>query len=639
MAANSVDDSFSDDVFTGFWINRAYGSCYGATLTLRRQHGGFLIAFLAIYVSLTGKSFWKIARFLLHSYFSSAATTDGVYHQRQNVLRNAKAAPDAVAEVFWIMLAWRPRARRTVSRLMFVMVVAFFVTAGFVTAGVFSSRVAANSSNEVILLGSGCGTQVSAPFGQETADLLNYRQRRILEHLITALQCQTFMKPRLPYTVDINSSCPFSDKICRRTSGNILLDTGLLDSSEDFGINAGPRFRVRMKRHCAPLTTNGFSHVYTDPEHPADKFMRYTYGRANYTIVANEAENAFVYEVPIKEAPTYVDPKLFYRSEMKDYKIGSDGEVVILFLSSDGLWYRERTDDPWFAANQEVPASDELGFGNGTKVFLPDEPAGVIGCSFTTWLCNLELPESQIWPDTNDRAAIVGFMSAITTFTTSPDFVYRSPGLPSLLSRFTLVGPVQAGMAAATQKGAFWPTNKTHCPTPKACQVFCRNQKIRSPNFYSFSVLGVSVVIFLGLFLILVATWIESIVASILRCRGRSVKRPTFAMLEWENNSALQLQRLALQAVGSGTWTRTAQSVPVTEAGDTLGTLDISDPTHTRLRRLSPEHELSNMTPYEGSDVDNGLASPEIIRGDEEFTAARTRSSPMYMIVATQEDR
>lgn len=155
-------------------------------------------------------------------------------------------------------------------------------------------------------------------------------------------------------------------------------------------------------------------------------------------------------------------------------------------------------------------------FGNDTKaVFLPDEPAGVVGCTIQTWLCNPELPEpqcasmqkdfttrlTQMWPNNFDRAAIRGFMSVSQIFAVPPDSLYESPGLPSLLSRFTLAVPVQvdampsnrwqkemeytfqtslasiqSGMAAATQKGAPWSTNETHCPTPEACQTLCRNQ-------------------------------------------------------------------------------------------------------------------------------------------------------------------
>jgi len=170
----------------------------------------------------------------------------------------------------------------------------------------------------------------------------------------------------------------------------------------------------------------------------------------------------------------------------------------------------------------------------------------------------------------------------------------------------------------------------------------------------------------------LVATWIESIVACLLRCRGwgRNIRLPTYAMLEWDNNSALQLQRLAHEAVGSGSWFRTAHSVPITEFGETLGALDVSDPKHARLRRYTPLEELSDLDPYvdiggnrscpfvtakkgspdtlspryysvpsnEGGDIHDGLGSPEVLHEGEGFATTRAFSWPNYMRVATQDD-
>lgn len=94
----------------------------------------------------------------------------------------------------------------------------------------------------------------------------------------------------------------------------------------------------------------------------------------------------------------------------------------------------------------------------------------------------------------------------------------------------------------------------------------------------------------------LVSFNIESIVG--LACRrlhqsrngdGRATQ---FAMLEWINNSPFHLQRLANENLGLGTWTRTADYVPVTATGDLLGVLDVTDPTHTRLR---PQNALGEV--------------------------------------------
>jgi hypothetical protein len=88
------------------------------------------------------------------------------------------------------------------------------------------------------------------------------------------------MQAKLPYTKSSNASCPFGDKLCVLAQGNLLLDTGYLDSHEYLGLNSGPRFQFQLKRQCAPLQTKNFTDVYTDQVDPSIQWMRYYYGEA-----------------------------------------------------------------------------------------------------------------------------------------------------------------------------------------------------------------------------------------------------------------------------------------------------------------------------------------------------------------------
>jgi hypothetical protein len=60
-----------------------------------------------------------------------------------------------------------------------------------------------------------------------------------------------------------------------------------------------------------------------------------------------------------------------------------------------------------------------------------------------------------------------------------------------------------------------------------------------------------------------------------------------YQQLEWRTNDAMQLQRLAHEELGFGTWTDVANVVPVTRNGELLSSLDISDPKHPKLQ-VSP---------------------------------------------------
>lgn len=54
-----------------------------------RSDGGLLSSFIALFVTFSGTCFWRLACFVLHLRFSSYRPEDGLYHQRQAILRNA----------------------------------------------------------------------------------------------------------------------------------------------------------------------------------------------------------------------------------------------------------------------------------------------------------------------------------------------------------------------------------------------------------------------------------------------------------------------------------------------------------------------------------------------------------------------
>ncbi len=56
-----------------------------------------------------------------------------------------------------------------------------------------------------------------------------------------------------------------------------------------------------------------------------------------------------------------------------------------------------------------------------------------------------------------------------------------------------------------------------------------------------------------------------------------------YKRFEWTANETLQLQRLAHEGLGFGTWTRASEGLPTTAPGDRLAIIDTSDREHPRL--------------------------------------------------------
>jgi len=108
----------------------------------------------------------------------------------------------------------------------------------------------------------------------------------------------------------------------------------------------------------------------------------------------------------------------------------------------------------------------------------------------------------------------------------------------------------------------------------------------------SFSLLGIYLILILGTILILIDYTIEPITNSIRKCLNRQV----YKRLEWQTNGILQLQRLAHEAIGYGTWSGATRAAPVTQRGEKLSILNVTNTKHPVLIPMLPESKVSSAT-------------------------------------------
>lgn len=170
----------------------------------------------------------------------------------------------------------------------------------FTVAGGFSSSISSGIGNQVLLDGSNCGivnyfpTSVKAALSimnpyqaQKINNAANYAQQCYSANATGLFDCTSFVKDHLPATTDTQAPCPFQDSICRSNDSNLRLDTGLLDSSEDLGLNTpnDQKILYRAVLHCAPLVTSA---NFVSNASTSDNYTRYWYGanhvsRSNFT--------------------------------------------------------------------------------------------------------------------------------------------------------------------------------------------------------------------------------------------------------------------------------------------------------------------------------------------------------------------
>lgn len=333
------------EVYLGPWINWSQGRILGATITLTKQDAGLLTSFIALFVGVAGAAFWRLACFGLHKYLSSNNPRDGLYHQRQAILRNTATSLGGLQGLCQMLWAWRRSTRRPYARLLPFIIFSLLTVSCFTVAGIFSSQIGSSQSSEALIRPMICGTMISAVaesidgpryFGPQHRQLLrsadDYARRCYTSNSSTEL-CRPYVKERLPMKVTTNVSCPFANTICQSNTRNIHVDSGLLDSREHFGLNSPNHFQLRLVSSCAPLATEGYTMTTNRSLDGANQtWIQYYYGdnltlysRAhnltwyNQTYHGNETD-LFTYQYPQRPAGDNNFDDVF--SAYPDYTLG-----------------------------------------------------------------------------------------------------------------------------------------------------------------------------------------------------------------------------------------------------------------------------------------------------------------------------
>lgn len=104
------------------------------------------------------------------------------------------------------------------------------------------------------------------------------------------------------------------------SDSNIRIDSGILNSNRDLGINMAPKdqFSIRFVNHCAPIVVKGYIQVYNKTDNQKT-VMRYHYGRIDNA--------SFIYEALIQTPDYPLDENNHFRvmtsgRERPEYGIG-----------------------------------------------------------------------------------------------------------------------------------------------------------------------------------------------------------------------------------------------------------------------------------------------------------------------------
>ncbi|KAF4345546.1 hypothetical protein FBEOM_496 [Fusarium beomiforme] len=610
----------SFEIYIGTWTDWSRDPVLGATITLSSRDASLLLAFIAAFVTIVATRLWVIISFTAHQFLATGGKHDGLYYQRQVILRNAKSAPAAA----WLFLQqawyWRGIARSTIARTVpwAMFCVLYFI--GLTLLAIFSSQISDSASEFRLVRSSRCGIQtpINRDALQDKARLDNVRASfysKECYHNITSTLCKSLPVSNIPWT---NSSveCPFGDKICLDVPA-FKMETGMMDSHRDFGFNASPENRITYKREtiCSPLITKpGFVEEVRDS---AGTSIRYLYGATRVgTQPLGRTNYTFQYHTHGQTMDigystwAYYYPSLGVWEPVDDLLVPNT-DLTLIAIAPNGVKHVQPNKDPVFGASVA-----KEGF------FLPDRYVSPIACVDKHVICNpnndmctppldirgviasatearMALSNAQFVAIQRLRLVLLEsstFYHAIWTrtqgFLRAQEKVAGSTGLalPSNhweIEMAALFDDTLANLQHRMIEYVVGPSDPANFETIKvwenidnvklwenvsdsdqyagSYEDMCYNQRIReTQGTLNFSVLGLSLLIGLGSYVIIVSFILEFFMAWIQAWLGRGTGRAK----RWERDGTLQQMRLLYEMQGDGVWQGTTEDFPRMVSGE-----------------------------------------------------------------------
>src|SRR5687768_8142521 len=151
----------STQIYTGLWTDWDRGRVYGATITLSARSGAVLLAFLAFFVTIAALRLWRLLTYAIHQLLHSPGAHDGLYYQRQYILRNV-TSPSTAAWLFaqqaWY---WRRVADHAVMRSVPSALFSLAYLLLFAAVSILSSQVSDGASENRLLKAQVCGFRMA----------------------------------------------------------------------------------------------------------------------------------------------------------------------------------------------------------------------------------------------------------------------------------------------------------------------------------------------------------------------------------------------------------------------------------------------------------------------------------------------
>ncbi|KAK2744268.1 hypothetical protein FQN57_004353 [Myotisia sp. PD_48] len=394
-----MDNTATDVVFVGFWIDHDKSLVGKYQLTLKTRPAFLLLALLTVLVTLSANRSWKVWSFFVHAGFerirSKYSTVPTYARQQQVILRNSETAGGG----FWALTgletqkqndntSWKHQKGSFVRHRLPLLCFTLLHWAAFIALGILTSQIVAGRTVRSLDTKS-CGpwavknfTDLENTTLQEakvqlatynelalnaTLEADDYVRNCYSSHIGGVIDCGRLVKRSLPYATR-DTQCVFSDELCSSVGGvAVALDSGKIPFST-LGLNTpmSHMLSVRRRTVCSPIPSEPFiysreqieelatTHVIDD----VDEVIIYSHvlmsPGSNWTMAfRNNTSDGYdlttAMAMDASLAPVLLKPQ------------GQSMQVSIVTLRGGVIAYREPFSDPMFYFQQRFDTLDPDG--------------------------------------------------------------------------------------------------------------------------------------------------------------------------------------------------------------------------------------------------------------------------------------
>jgi hypothetical protein len=277
--------SSPDEVYIGVWNNWTEEPSLSSTLTVTKQNGALLEASLVLFLSFTGSCLWKLCTYVVfelpirnphtsHQDPSTARTHASEYllfARLQAILRNSNTALSGLVDfIDAARQALNISRRKKLLMCVPLIIFAILLYAWIGVASIVPSRFI-STGPDVLLRPRSCGVWPEFPenvtnYGDAVSEAIKYtgawtgqtvQNMAKSSHLTqycynatgttAAMHCNSPGRRFVDWTFNTTDTCPFGNVSCLSTR-SLILDSGLVDSHVDLGINTRMENRIAFRK-------------------------------------------------------------------------------------------------------------------------------------------------------------------------------------------------------------------------------------------------------------------------------------------------------------------------------------------------------------------------------------------------------